>query len=407
MPVLALTATANLQTRKIIQESLCLRKSCIKIFLSPNRENIYINKLKVNSDISESFRWLLDKMRQEKVYMDKTIVYCKSIKDCGRLFTHFKLHLGKDSYYPNCETSGNNLMFAMYHHSTLAKNQARTLESFLDENGKCRLIFATNALGMGVNFPNVRHIIHYGPPREMEELVQQIGRAGRDGRPAFALIMYNGQKTRNCDQLVKDFCKTDNCLRKPLLADFGVKEFANYQTHKCCISCHKECSCLNGSGCEVPLPEISVVEPKENVKYKTRDITSEQRQLLQELLQDYKLELSSQLFSFMGVNGMELFSDILVKKVLKHAPFIFDKGYILDHLPVFNKGHAMDILCMINDVFEDIDEGEIDIDQCSMHQLACPNFEVEHMDLCEEFLQESSGDDDDDDDDDMVVDDDL
>ena len=172
---------------------------------------------------------------------------------------------------------------------------------------------------------------HYGPPREMEELVQQIGRAGRDGRPASALIMFNGQKTRNCDQLVKDFCKTDNCLRKLLLADFGVKEFANYQTHK-------EGSCLNGSGCEIPLPEISVVEPKENVKHKTRDITSEQQQLLKELLQDYKLELSSQLFSFMGVNGMELFSDILVKKVLKHAPFIFDKGYILDHLPVFNRG---------------------------------------------------------------------
>ena len=220
VPVLALTATANLQTRKAIQESLCLRKSCVKIFLSPNRENIYINKVKVNSDISESFRWLLDKIWQEKVFTDKTIVYCKSIKDCGRLFTHFKLQLGEDSYYPNCETSENNLMFAMYHHSTLAKNQAQTLESFLDENGKCRLIFATNALRMGVNFPNVCHIIHYGPPREMEELVQQIGRAGRDGRPAFSLIMYNGQKTRNFDQLVKDFCKTDSCLRTLLLADF-------------------------------------------------------------------------------------------------------------------------------------------------------------------------------------------
>lgn len=122
--------------------------------------------------------------------MDKTIAYCKSIKDSGRLFTHFKLQLGKDSYYPNCETSGNNLIFAMYHHCSLAKNQARTLESFLNENGKCRLIFATNALGVGVNFPNVRHIIHYGPPKEMEELVQKIGRAGRDSRPAFALIMY-------------------------------------------------------------------------------------------------------------------------------------------------------------------------------------------------------------------------
>lgn len=144
--------------------------------------------------------------------LDKTIVYCKSIKDCGRLFMHFKGELGVDAYPHDCEMVPQNLLFAMYHHSTLAKNQERALDSFHDADGKCRLIFATNALGMGVNFPDIRRIIHYGPPREMEELLQQIGRAGRDGKPAHALITYHGRHLKNCDQCVKDLCRaTTGC----------------------------------------------------------------------------------------------------------------------------------------------------------------------------------------------------
>ena len=82
--------------------------------------------------------------------MDKTIIYWKSLKDCGRLFMYFE-------YSPR--TSGN-LLFGMYHHSTLDKQQSIILNSFHEDKGTVRLVFATNALGMGVNFPNVRTIIH-------------------------------------------------------------------------------------------------------------------------------------------------------------------------------------------------------------------------------------------------------
>ncbi|XP_044184760.1 Werner syndrome ATP-dependent helicase-like [Acropora millepora] len=175
-PVLALTATATLKTQQSVERSLCLRKDCVKIYLSPNRSNIYLYKSRVTTEIDRSFQWLVDKLKSEKTAMGKTIVYCKSIKDCGRLFMFFKSQLGERGYYPeDSPRTSANLLFGMYHHSTLSKQKSIILNSFHEEQGTIRLVFATNALGMGVNFSNVRTIIHYGPPREMEDFVQQIG----------------------------------------------------------------------------------------------------------------------------------------------------------------------------------------------------------------------------------------
>ncbi|KXJ20095.1 ATP-dependent DNA helicase tlh2 [Exaiptasia diaphana] len=271
---------------------------------------------------------------------------------------------------------------------TIQRIQERTLDSFHDKNGKCRLIFATNALGMGVNFQDIRFIVHYGPPREMEELVQQIGRAGRDGKPAHALIMYNGRHLKNCDQSVKDMCKaTSGCLRKRMLADFGVEDLQSQEKHNCCINCHKECLCSDDK-CPIPFPEISRTKTTIKENLNTRKITLEQKQLLEELLRDNISVMSSGLLNFLGVDGTALFSESLIKKVLKHAKFVFTTDYILENLPVFKSEHAMDILCMFNDVFEDVDEGELDANQCS-------SFDEDYiynveMYICDEFLEESS-----------------
>ena len=155
--MLALTATATLKTQVSIERSLCLRKDCVKIFLSPNRRNIYLYKSRVTSEIDRSFQWLVDKLKNKKTAMDKTIIYCKSIKDCGRLFMFFKSKLGEQGYYPeDSPKTSANLLFGMYHHSTLDKQKSTILNSFHEEKGTVRLVFATNALGMGVNFSNVK-----------------------------------------------------------------------------------------------------------------------------------------------------------------------------------------------------------------------------------------------------------
>ena len=153
-PVVALTATANLKTQESILKSLCMRKECIRIFLSPNRKNIYLYKRKVTADLEKSFQWLVDALKKEKNAMEKTIVYCKSIKDCGRLFMFFKLELGEESFFPETASTSSNLLFGMFHHSTLDKQQARVLNSFHDPDGVVRLVFAKPMpLVWGSTFP--------------------------------------------------------------------------------------------------------------------------------------------------------------------------------------------------------------------------------------------------------------
>lgn len=120
--MLALTATATLKTQESVERSLCLMRDCVKIYISPNRSNIYLYKERVTAEMDKSFQWLVQKLKNEKSAMDKTIMYSKSIKDCARLFMFFKSELGDHGYYPeDSPRTSANLLFAMYHHSTLDK----------------------------------------------------------------------------------------------------------------------------------------------------------------------------------------------------------------------------------------------------------------------------------------------
>lgn len=59
------------------------------------------------------------------------------------------------------------------------------------------MVFATNALGMGINFRDIAYVILYGPPRNIEDFVHEIGRVGRDGRKAVSALFYQGNICEN------------------------------------------------------------------------------------------------------------------------------------------------------------------------------------------------------------------
>lgn len=64
-----------------------------------------------------------------------------------------------------------------------------------DENGNIRVLIATSAAGMGVNYKGSSNVVHYSPPKDIDSFVQQLGRAGRDGSQTFHMLLFNSRQT--------------------------------------------------------------------------------------------------------------------------------------------------------------------------------------------------------------------
>ena len=81
-------------------------------------------------------------------------------------------------------------LFAMYHARVSEDDKQLILQSMLNPNGICRVLFCTTAFGMGIDVPNVRTIIHFGPPSDVDDYFQESGWAGRDGIESKAVLYY-------------------------------------------------------------------------------------------------------------------------------------------------------------------------------------------------------------------------
>lgn len=97
-----------------------------------------------------------------------------------------------------------------FHGSMTSEQKAQVIEKFV--SGEYLTIFATSAFGMGIDIPDIRGVVHYRPPESIEQYYQQIGRIGRDGKPAWALLYYSDKNV--------DFIKTHFIDRS-----FPKKEF--------------------------------------------------------------------------------------------------------------------------------------------------------------------------------------
>jgi len=122
----------------------------------------------------------------------------------------------------------------MYHSNTLQYNKDVILKSLTQPDGVVRIVFATIALGMGVNLCDANTIIHYGAPHSIDDYFQESGRGGRSGGDAHSIVYW---KPIDCpirkdlvttrDKEVADvrryFANTDICLRFWLLEYFDRK----------------------------------------------------------------------------------------------------------------------------------------------------------------------------------------
>ena len=145
----------------------------------------------------------------------KAIIYCNTVRRAKQLAKHLeKKGLLVDSFYGAC------------------KNKAERLQRFT--NGNIRVMVATNAFGLGVNIPDVRLVIHHSPSIGLDEYVQEAGRAGRDGKPAKAVLLWHPYDfTINRNLIEKSRMELTGQERKERLDALGALESYAKDRNRC------------------------------------------------------------------------------------------------------------------------------------------------------------------------------
>ncbi|MGV3026457.1 DNA helicase RecQ [Clostridium thermobutyricum] len=165
--VTAFTATATKEVREDILESLKLRDA--KIFISGfDRENL---KITVERGISKNI-YILDYIEENKG--ESGLIYCSTRKEVDKL----------------CDLLKANGINALSYHAGLSDmERKKNQEDFIYD--KVDVMIATNAFGMGIDKPNIRYVIHYNMPKNIEGYYQEIGRAGRDGEKSECILLFS------------------------------------------------------------------------------------------------------------------------------------------------------------------------------------------------------------------------
>ncbi|MEB3173977.1 MAG: DNA helicase RecQ [Cyanobacteriota bacterium] len=233
LPIMALTATATTRVRQDIVQQLNLKNPHLHVS-SFNRPNLYYE---VVTGAADRFGQLLARVKSAQ---GSGIIYCLSRKTV-------------DQVTARLQTEG--IAALPYHAGMTDKARQENQTRFICDD--VQVMVATIAFGMGINKPDVRFVIHYNLPRNLESYYQEAGRAGRDGEKARCTLFLNYGDIRNLEYFIKqksnleeqrvahhqlqqvlEYAEATECRRSVQLSYFG--EFLSGNCRRCdnCLADH-------------------------------------------------------------------------------------------------------------------------------------------------------------------------
>lgn len=240
-----------------------------------------------SDDVNINFQWLVDLLAENRIETPRMLIFFRQVKHISQTYELLETVLGKSAYVDFKEEGPNddrNRLFDMFHMKTDEDVKSSICKSYQDPKGNIRVVLCSTSFSMGLDVKGVDTVIHYGPANDIDDYLQESGRAGRDPLSQSHAILIKYKRclgSQNISVPMKNYAKSSECRRKLLMENLGFPADVHETLHSCCDLCRDickcsckcdnaiDCSCTNR--CESKIPNVldAILRSQFELKFST------------------------------------------------------------------------------------------------------------------------------------------